>query len=158
MASAQIWRNSDRNWILPCVSTIGIWTAFLGLPCTELEHRALFLSWFGMLSVMLLTAKSSLSCALHASQRAELDRVLLLRSIQKPLALQPCSPGPTWATLLSSWKVHRRKIQVLACLCDVTALVLAPWSMLRNTEFVSHWDVKGPLLPRSDMGGCLIIY
>lgn len=33
---------------------------------------------------------------------------------------------------------------MFACLCNVTAFVIAPWSMLRNTKFVSHGDVKGP--------------
>lgn len=61
-ASAQIWRNNDRNCIPPYVLTIGIWTGFLELLSKKLEHRALFLSyWFGIFSIMLLTADSGLS-------------------------------------------------------------------------------------------------
>ena len=33
---------------------------------------------------------------------------------------------------------------MFACLCNVIALVIAPWSMLRNIIFISHQDVKGP--------------
>lgn len=33
---------------------------------------------------------------------------------------------------------------MFACLCNVIALVIAPWSMLRNIKFVSHQDVNGP--------------
>lgn len=33
---------------------------------------------------------------------------------------------------------------MFACLCNITALVIAPWSMPENIKFVSHWDVKGP--------------
>lgn len=33
---------------------------------------------------------------------------------------------------------------MFACLCNVIALVIAPWSMLRNIKFISHQDVKGP--------------
>lgn len=33
---------------------------------------------------------------------------------------------------------------MFAFLCNVIALVTAPWSMLRNIKYVSHWDVKGP--------------
>lgn len=33
---------------------------------------------------------------------------------------------------------------MFACLCNVIALVIAPWSMLRNIKFTSHQDVKDP--------------
>lgn len=70
MASAQTRRNNARNWIPPYVSTIGIWTGFLGLLSKKLERRALFLScWFGVFSIMLLTADSGPSPCVHALQR-----------------------------------------------------------------------------------------
>lgn len=69
MASAQTRRNNARNWIPPYVSTIGIWTGFLGLLSKKLERQALFLScWFGVFSIMVLTADSGLSPCVHALQ------------------------------------------------------------------------------------------
>lgn len=35
-------------------------------------------------------------------------------------------------------------MKVSAYLCNVTALGIAPWSMLRNSKFVSRWDAEGP--------------
>ena len=71
---------------------------------------------------------------------------LVLRPEAPSCARQPRlrSPVPFWTAMLRSWEVHRREIQMFACLCNVIALVIAPWSMLRNIKFISHQDVKGP--------------
>lgn len=144
MASAQTRRNNARNWIPPYLLTIGIWTGFLGLLSKKLERRALFLScWFGVFSVMLLSADSGLFPCVHALQRGA-GPCPAPRSARLCSAAAAAQSVPFWATTLCSWEVHRREIQMFACLCNVIALVIAPWSMLRNIKFTSHQDVKDP--------------
>lgn len=147
MASAQIWRNNDRNWNPPYLLTIGIWTGFLGLLSEKLEHQTLSILLVWNFSIMLLIANSDLSPCAYMPY-TELNWISSC-ALEHPTVCGVCSCtvlSSSWVTMLSSWKVHRRKIQVFACLCNVTAHVVALWSMLRNIKFVSHshWDTKGP--------------
>lgn len=85
-----------------------------------------------------------LSLCIHALHRAALDIVLVRKHLAGLGQCRCMAPSSSWVTMLSSQKVHRRKIQVSAYLCSVTAFGIAPWSMPRNSKFVSCWDAKGP--------------
>lgn len=125
--------NRDLNWILgitikktgasSTVSLLLVWSFF---------HNATY------------RLQQPLSLCVHALHCTELDMVLVPEASSCAWQAQLHSPVPFWVTMLRSWKVHRRKIQMFACLCNVIALVITPWSMLRNIKFVSHQDVKGP--------------
>lgn len=157
MASAQIWRNSDSSWI----------------PPLHVDNRDL--NWILGITIWKTGASSTVSILLvwNFFHNATYYRQQPLSCAYMPYSvpnwiLSLCSEAsskcictalsPSRVTLLSSWKVHMRKFQVFADLRNVIALVIAPWSMRRNTEFASHWDVKGPSSAEKWYGRSLIIY
>lgn len=156
MASAQTWRNNDRNWSPPYMLTVGIWTGFLVLLSKKLEHQALFLSCgLEFFPYCYLTADSGLSPRASMPYTVLNWTLSLCGSIRWPGPVQVYGPVPSRRTMLSSRKIHGRIIQVSAYLCNVTALGIAPRSMLRNS--VSPAEMQKVHLLRSGKGECSVL-
>lgn len=102
MASAQIWRNNDRNWIPPRMLTVGIWTGFLGLLSKKLECQALFLScWFGIFSICYLAPRTASPCA-HTPYSEPTGHCPVLWNMRLPSASAAGRSCPLRAEFLKS--------------------------------------------------------
>lgn len=145
MASAQTWRNNDRDWSPLYMLTVGIWTGFLGSLSKKLEHQALFLSCGLEFFPLCYLPPTVASLLVHPCLTpCWTGHCPCAESSAGPGQCRCMVPSPPGWPCLSSRKLHGRMIQVSAYLCYVTALGIAPQSMLRNSQCVSCWDVKGP--------------
>lgn len=136
--SAQICKNNDSNWILPHMLTVGFELDSWDCLSKKLEHQVPFLScWFGIFSVMLLITDNDLSLCPYMPYTV-LTWILSLCSEASNCTLQvhQCSPVPELGNRVP--EKYTGEIHLLACLCNGTALVIAPWSMLRAIKLVSH--------------------